>query len=137
MRRKKDDKRVLRVGNGRQQSSKQKIRRNKNSYNNRRFNSNNRARNRRINRKKRKTSKSLVLVMIVALIAFVIGAGIGVSLSLDDGSDDGPQFENVTKEMTSNLNDTEQVYFDKDLDGVDFNENETSQLDIQYQYVEN
>jgi len=77
-----------------------------------------------------------MIVMIVALIAFVIGAGIGVSLSFDDGNDDQPQFENVTKEMTTGLNDTEQVYFDKEVDDVDFNENVTSQLDVQYKYSE-
>jgi hypothetical protein len=77
-----------------------------------------------------------MIFMIVALIAFVIGAGIGVSLSFDDGNDDQPQFENVTKEMTTGLNDTEQVYFDKEVDDVDFNENVTSQLDVQYKYSE-
>ncbi len=74
-------------------------------------------------------------VMIIALVAFVIGAGIGVSLSFDNGTEDeGPHYENVTKDMTSNLNDTEDVYFEKNVDDVDFNENQTSQLNIEYQY---
>jgi hypothetical protein len=134
MKRNKDDKRVLRSGNGRQNTSGRKIRR---SNNNHHFNSPVMSRgpkNRR--RRKRKTSKTLMIFMIVALIAFVIGAGIGVSLSFDDGNDDQPQFENVTKEMTTGLNDTEQVYFDKEVDDVDFNENVTSQLDVQYKYSE-
>lgn len=133
MRRNKDDKRVLRSGNGRQNTSKRKIRRNKNSFNNRPAIP--RAPKNRRNRKKRKTSGFLVLIMIIALLAFVIGAGLGVSLSFDnDDGDDAPQFENVTKEMTSGLNDTEQVYYDKETDNVDFNENDTSQLNVKYTY---
>jgi len=134
MRRKKENKRVLRSGNGRQNTSKRKIRRsNNNHFNNRPVISRGPV-NRR--KKKRKTSKTLMVMMIVALIAFVIGAGIGVSLSFDnDSGDDKPQFENVTKEMTSGLNETEQVYYDKEVDDVDFNENSTSQLDIQYKYT--
>lgn len=136
MKRNKDDKRVLRSGNGRQNTtSRRKIRRrsNKNNFNNRPVMHRN-PQNRR--RKKRKTSKTLMVVMIVALIAFVIGAGIGVSLSFNDNDsgDDQPQFKNVTKEMTTGLNDTEQVYFEKNVDDVDFNENQTSQLDVQYKY---
>lgn len=136
MRRNKDDKRVLRSGNGRQNPPKRKIRRNNKSIKNRHMMS--RTPQNRRSRPKRKTSGFLVLIMIIALAAFVIGAGIGVSLSFDDGSgDDAPQFENVTKEMTTGLNDTEQVYFDKEVDDVDFNENETSQLEIKYQYSDN
>ena len=37
--------------------------------------------------------------------------------------------------MTTGLNDTEPIYFDKEVDDVDYNENETSQLDIQYTYT--
>lgn len=134
MRRKRDDKRVLRSGNGRQNTSKRKIRRgNNNHFNNRPVMSRG-----SVNRQKkqRKTSKTLMIVMIVALIAFVVGAGIGVSLSFGDNNndDDQPQFENVTKEMTTGLNDTEEVYFEKNVDDVDFNENQTSQLDVQYKY---
>lgn len=72
-----------------------------------------------------------MLLVILALVAFVIGAGMGVSLSFDDGSDDQPHFENVTKEMTKNVNNTT-VTFDKEVDGIDYNENETSQLDMDY-----
>ncbi|MBQ2665628.1 MAG: hypothetical protein IJF99_02465 [Methanobrevibacter sp.] len=81
-------------------------------------------------KKKRKANKTLVFLMVFALIAFVIGAGIGVSLSLDDGSDDGPHYENVTDEMTSNLNQSDQVIFDEDVDRVDFNENESSMIEV-------
>jgi len=79
-----------------------------------------------------------MIVMIIALVSFVIGAGIGVSLSFDNGSaDEGPHYENVTKEMTSNLNDTEDVYYDKTTDAVDYNANDTSQLSVQSQYTSN
>ena len=131
MRRDKDDKRVLRSGNGRQDASRRNLMRSKkrNGFNNRQFRSGSQVRNRK--KKKRKTNGTVVLIMIVALIAFVIGAGIGVSLSFEDPSaDEKPQFENVTKEMTTGLNNTEQVSYDKEIDGVDYNENTTSQLEV-------
>ena len=131
MRRKRDDKRVLRPGNGQQTSSRRKRKRN----NNRQFFSKNQNQPRapRRQKKKRKTNNKLVFLMILALVAFVIGAGIGVSLSFDDGTpDDTPKYENVTKEMTSNLNDTQDIYFDKDVDEIDYNENATSQFNIRY-----
>lgn len=79
-----------------------------------------------------------MVVVIIALISFVIGAGIGVSLSFEnDSADEGPHFENVTKEMTSNLNDTEDVYYDKTTDAVDYNANDTSQLNVGSQYTYN
>ena len=79
---------------------------------------------------KSKRSGITVFLMILALIAFVIGAGIGISLSFDDG-DDGPQWVNVTKEMTSDLNNSEPVVFDSEVDSVDYNDNETlSELNI-------
>ncbi len=62
--------------------------------------------------------------MIIALVAFIAGAGFGISLSLDDGSDE-PQVVNVTKEMTTNLNNTTPVVYDEELDDIDFNDNET------------
>ena len=146
MRRNKDDKRVLRSGNGRKPNSRQKNRNNRKllprrpvrniapsyprNYGN--------PRNPRNPRRKKKSSGKLVLVMIVALVAFVIGAGIGVSLSFEENTvDEGPHYENVTKEMTSNLNSTEDVYYDKTADGVDYNQNETSQLNVKYQYSDN
>lgn len=78
-----------------------------------------------------------MLIMIIALIAFVIGAGIGVSLSFDDGTDEGPKFVNVTNEMTSNLNETEEVSFEKNVDDVDYNENVTSQYNLEFKNSEN
>lgn len=139
MRRNKDDKRVLRSGNGQQNKSKRFRRVNNNSRrnsqnrfsrNSRRFAPNNPYTNhpRRV-RKKKKANKTLVFLMVLALVAFVIGAGIGVSLSLDDGVDDGPQYENVTKEMTSNLNQSDQVVYDEDYDRIDYNENGTLMIE--------
>ena len=137
MRRKEDDKRVLRSGNGRQNTSKRTFRRGKiNNFNSRPFRPPSQPHNRRP-RQKRKASKGLMLIMIIALIAFVIGAGIGVSLSFDDGTDEGPKFVNVTNEMTSNLNETEEVSFEKNVDDVDYNENVTSQYNIEFKNSEN
>lgn len=129
MARKKDDKRVLRSGNGRQNNQRRKIRRRNSNFNRPAMP---KPQNNRRTLKKRKTSGFIVLMMIIALAAFVIGAGIGVSLSFDDGHDDGPQFENVTDEMTTGLNNTEPVSYDKEVDGIDYNENQTSQLNHQY-----
>ncbi|MBQ6511165.1 MAG: hypothetical protein IJI93_00665 [Methanobrevibacter sp.] len=58
--------------------------------------------------------------MILVLVAFVVGAGIGVSLALGIGEDDGPQYENVTVEMTNNVtkNSTD---FDYVYDAIDYN----------------
>ena len=120
MRRKKDDKRVLRAGNG---SSNRKRRKN----NKRIFKSiNNRShappRKQQI---KGKRSSKTVLIVIMALVAFIIGAGIGVTLSFDDGSvDNATQVENVTVEMTSNLNDSNGVTYNES-DQIDYNENQS------------
>ena len=146
MRRNKDDKRVLRSGNGRKPNSRQNNRNGRKLLPRRSMRNNapsyprnyENPRNPRNPRRKKKSSGKLVLVMIVALVAFVIGAGIGVSLSFEENTvDEGLHYENVTKEMTSNLNSTEDVYFDKTTDGVDYNQNETSQLDVKYQYSDN
>ena len=123
MRRKKDDKRVLRPGNGRQNNSR-RIKRNNRQFISRR-NDNYYPRNPH-NRRPKKNNGKLVFLMIIALVAFVIGAGIGVSLSFEDNQvDEGPHFVNVTKEMTADLNDTEDVYYDKSADDVDYNQNQT------------
>ena len=75
-------------------------------------------------RENKKTNKVLLLLIIVALVAFVIGAGLGISMSFDNNasSEETPEYENVTVEMTSNLNETEPVYFDSELDAVDYND---------------
>ena len=122
MRRKKDDKRVLRSGNGRQNTSKRKFRRSRNKFNNRPP--------RHQNQTYRKSSGALMFIVILALVAFVIGAGIGVSLSFDDSSEQ-PHVENVTEEMTKNVNNSS-VVFDMEVDGIDYNENGSSQLNAQY-----
>lgn len=127
MRRKKDDKRVLRSGNGRQNNSR-RIRRRKDNA--RSFAPNRPPVNHRRTKKKRKANKTILFFMVLALVAFVIGAGIGVTLSLDDGSDDGPHYENVTKEMTTNLNHTN-VVFDENYDAIDYNENQSDLVDYQ------
>lgn len=143
MRKREEDKRVLRSGNGRQPNSRGRNKRGRQGIPKRRnrnnaYNPPRNPRNPRNRRNRKKRSNRLVFIMIVALVAFVVGAGIGVSLSFDDGSaDDGPHYKNVTKEMTSNLNDTEQIYFDTSSDDVDYNENETLDLDIQYPYYNN
>ena len=132
MRRKKDDKRVLIPGNSpkhvsNRNKNKKRFGRNQNNRNNRngRNSRNNRInRNNRYNAKpKKQRSKLTLFLMILALVGFVVGAGIGISLSFDDG-DDGPHVVNVTKEMTTNLNKTEPVVYDKDVDAVDYNSNQ-------------
>lgn len=128
MRRKKDDKRVLRAGNGR---NNKRNRRTPNlsfrSRNNRDVRSPNRYNAKRV-KKQKKRSKKTVLLMIMVLLAFVIGAGIGIILSFDDGSGNNEtHVENVTVEMTSNLNESKNITFDES-DHVDFNENQTSEI---------
>jgi hypothetical protein len=129
MRRRKDDKRVLRSGNGRQNTSNRKFGRNKSKFVNRP--SAPRKQRQRKPKHPRKSSGTLMFIVILALVAFVIGAGIGVSLSFDNDDSSQPHYENVTKEMTENVSANE-VTFDKAEDGKDYNENGTSQLDMQY-----
>ena len=127
---KENNKRVLRAGNGRQKSSNNKkykssksqiIKRNdsqlppymkKNSY----------AGN---NQKQKKYSSLTFILIIIALIAFVVGAGFGVSLSFH-GDDDKGQLgdsyvDNVTDEMTTNVTSSNQATYDKHVDDVDYN----------------
>ena len=124
MRRKKDDKRVLIPGNSQRHASNRNkskglFGRNQNSRNSRRTQIN---RNPRYNNKpKKKRSRIALFLMILAIVGFVLGAGMGISLSFDDGGDDEPHIENVTKEMTTNLNDTEPIVYDSDVDSVDYN----------------
>ena len=134
MRRKKDDKRVLRRGNGRDTKQHRRptniIKRNNKSRNRNTYRSRNDNWNR--NRKPKKRSRKTVLLMILVLVAFIIGAGIGVMMSFDNGNGNSTDanethIENVTVEMTTNLNETEDVVFDE-ADDVDFNENQTSEI---------
>jgi flagellar basal body-associated protein FliL len=116
MRRKKDDKRVL------ISPREQRKKNNRNLPKMPRRNNNNARHN--VNKSKR--NGITVLIMILALVAFVIGAGIGISLNFEDNSqDDGPHWVNVTEEMTTNLNDTEPIYYDQQLDAVDYNSNQS------------
>lgn len=58
-----------------------------------------------------KNDKTMVVFMIIALIAFCIGAGMGVSISISGDSDDvannTTHVENVTQEMTTNLDESD------------------------------
>ena len=86
--------------------------RNANNYNN--------------NVKKSTTSKITLAILIFALVAFVVGAGLGIFWNLEDSSNnEAPHWINVTEEMTTNLNDTDPVYYDPSVDDVDFNSNQT------------
>lgn len=127
MRRKKDDKQVLiprSSPNHVSNRNKRRSGRNRNSRNTRNSRNNRINRNNRYNNgQRKKRSKLTLFLMILAIIGFVVGAGIGVSLSFDDG-DDGPHIENVTKEMTTNLNETPDFSYDKEVDAVDFNSNQ-------------
>ena len=121
MRRKKDDKRVLVSPRDahKKNNKRQLIKRNRN---NRIRHSNNYGNNVR----RSKTSKITIILMVLALLAFVVGAGLGIFWNLDNGSqDDGPHWINVTEEMTTNLNETEPVYYDASVDDVDYNSNQT------------
>ena len=133
MRRKKDDKRVLRRGNGRDTKQRRSpaniIKRNNNSRNKNTYRNRNDNWNR--NRKPKKRSRKTVFLMILVLVAFIIGAGIGVMMSFDNGTNSTAEnethVENVTVEMTTHLNKTEEVVFDES-DAVDFNENQSSEI---------
>lgn len=109
MRRKKDDKRVLvSPRDARKKNSRVRNRRQPYTY----------------QKKQHKRSKLTVFLMILALVAFVVGAGIGISLSFNSDNDDGPHWVNVTKEMTSDLNETEPIVFDEEVDRIDYNDTE-------------
>ena len=76
-----------------------------------------------------KDDKITVVFMIIALIAFCIGAGIGVSMSIsDDGGgaeNNTTHVENVTEEMTTNLDNSDNNDTVYDL--------ETNQSNITYE----
>ena len=135
MRRKKDDKRVLRRGNGRDTKKNRRPaiikRNNNNSRNMNTYRSRNDNWNRNRNRKPKKRSRKTVFLMILVLVAFIIGAGIGVMMSFDQENNatesNETHVENVTVEMTTHLNETEEVVFDES-DAVDFNENRSSEI---------
>ena len=83
----------------------------------------------------RRNEGKIALIMILALIAFVIGSAIGISVSINEhdnataeNNNNTTHVENVTVEMTSNLNNkSNTVEFDYEADYVDFNENYTNQ----------
>ena len=112
-RRKQKDKRVLKSRYSQPPKQKRRIR------------NNSRNRNYYGPKKESKTSKTTMLIIILALVAFVAGAGAGVSMALgvfeDNTTDDGVQVENVTVEMTSNLNKSNFSLYDYEYDGVDYN----------------
>ena len=121
MRRKKDNKRVLRRGNGGNNKSNRRtphigIKNRNNNYANNEY------------KKQKKRSRKTVLLVILVLMAFIVGAGTGILLSFDDGTSEENEthVENVTVEMTTNLNESKNVVFDEDMDHIDYNENESS-----------
>ena len=65
------------------------------------------------------------MLIILALIAFVVGAGVGVSMALgsfdDKNATEGVHVENVTVEMTSNLNKKNISVYDYEYEGIDYN----------------
>lgn len=133
MARRKDDKRVLRRGNGKDNSRKRRLPtqlRNKNHNRNNRRQNYSRYNNNYNNKQKKPRSGKTVLIMILVLVAFIIGAGMGVLMSFDDGNstqENETHYDNVTVEMTSNLNNTTEVVFEE-ADQVDYNENQSSEI---------
>lgn len=133
MARRKDDKRVLRRGNGKDNSRKRRLPtqlRNKNHNRNNRRQNYSRYNNKYNNKQKKPRSGKTVLIMILVLVAFIIGAGMGVLMSFDDGNStqaNETHYDNVTVEMTSNLNNTTEVVFEE-ADQVDYNENQSSEI---------
>ena len=136
MRRKKDDKRVLRPGNG--NYNKKKNRRssykkgNKRSIKDSFMKRNNRPQysQRKNNNNNHKTNSKTVFLIILILLAFIIGVGAGVLMSFekDKPVNNTTKIENVTVEMTSNLdNRSDQIIFDES-DQIDYNENQSSQI---------
>ena len=78
----------------------------------------------------RKNEGIIAVLMILALVAFVVGSAIGISVSLGEhenktAENNTTHVENVTVEMTSNINKHERVEFDYDKDMLDFNDNYT------------
>lgn len=72
-----------------------------------------------------KNDGTLVVFMIIALIAFCVGAGIGVSMSISDDNVDAANntthVENVTQEMTMNVNDTnDNIVYDSEIDQANY-----------------
>ena len=86
----------------------------------------------------RRNEGIMALMMILALVAFVIGAAIGISVSLGEHdknataeNNNTTHVENVTVEMTSNLNKkNNSVEYDYEADNVDYNANYT--MDLEY-----
>lgn len=124
MRRKKDNKPVLRRGNGRENN---RSRRTPSlNFKNRNNGYAPAVRDKKQNKRNGKT----VLLMIIVLLAFIVGAGIGILISFDDGTmteKNETHYKNVTVEMTTNLNESKGVVFDES-DDIDFNENQTPQI---------
>ena len=145
--RKKEDKRVLRSPRDSNARNNKRIRRRnsnppQNNHKLRRKHNprnNDKIRNRNsygAAKKQNKTSKTTLIIMIIALLAFVVGAGAGVTMALGSDHNDTPQYENVTVEMTTHLNNSDGVYFDEIEDHIDFNSKEdVSQYNLTNQTV--
>ena len=81
-----------------------------------------------------KNDGTLVVFMVIALIASCVGAGIGVSMVISDDGDDvannTTHVENVTHEMTTNINDTNSdIVYDSEIDESNYLEKGESNLD--------
>lgn len=80
----------------------------------------------------RRNEGIIALLMILALIAFVIGSAVGIMTSIEQHenqtNNNTTHVENVTVEMTSNLNNRSNVEFDYDQDMLDFNDNYTKEM---------
>ena len=84
----------------------------------------------------KKNEGKIALIMILALIAFVIGSAMGISVSIGEhenqtAENNTTHYENVTVEMTSNLNKNKTVELDAVQDSVDYN-NQTLQNNTAY-----
>lgn len=140
MRGRKDDKRVLRAGNGRnnKKSRKPSFSRNNNrksrgspfgsNRNNRQYS----REEKNYNNQKKRSGKT-VLVMVIILLAFIIGAGAGIFMSFEASNNETANnntthIENVTVEMTTNLNESNDEVVFEEADAVDYNENESAKI---------
>ena len=128
MRGRKDDKRVLRAGNGRNNNRKSRGSPFGGNRNNRQY-----SRGEKNYNKKKKRSGKTVLIMIIVLLAFIIGAGAGVFMSFEAANNETANnntthIENVTVEMTTNLNESNDEVVFEEADAVDYNENESAKI---------
>lgn len=78
----------------------------------------------------------MVVLMIIALIAFCIGAGIGIVMNISgdenvENSNNTTHYQNVTVEMTSNLDDSNQVDDNSNIMLYDAEKDNVTNLDYE------